>query len=57
MAISTAAGYTNLPSGNFLPEIYSQKFLNSSVKLQLLRILPTLTISEKLKILATLLES
>ena len=27
MAIGTAAGYTNLPSGNFLPEIYSQKVL------------------------------
>jgi len=27
MAISSSAGYTNLPSGNFLPEIYSQKVL------------------------------
>ena len=27
MAIGTAAGYGNLPSGNFLPEIYSQKVL------------------------------
>ena len=27
MAFSTAAGYANLPSGNFVPAIYSQKVL------------------------------
>ena len=27
MAFSTAAGYGNLPSGNFVPVIYSQKVL------------------------------
>jgi hypothetical protein len=27
MAFSTAAGYANLPSGNFVPEIFSQKVL------------------------------
>ena len=27
MAFTTAAGYGNLPSGNFVPVIYSQKLL------------------------------
>ena len=27
MAFGTAAGYGNLPSGNFAPEIFSQKVL------------------------------
>lgn len=29
MAFASAGGYTNLPSGNFSPVIYSQKVLKS----------------------------
>ena len=29
MAFDTAAGYANLPSGNFTPSIFSQKVLTS----------------------------
>jgi len=47
MAISTAAGYTNLPSGNFLPEIYSQKVLKFFRKASVVEDISTLTTSEK----------
>ena len=30
MAFGVAGGYTNLPSGNFTPQIFSQRFRSSS---------------------------
>ena len=48
-----AAGYQNLPSGNWVPAVYSQKVQKFSDVHQLLKILLTLITLEKSKILAT----
>ena len=54
MAFGTAAGYGNLPSGNFAPQILAKKFSNSSDVLRLQKILLILITLGKLKTLVTL---
>ena len=52
MAFGSAAGYGNLPSGNFAPEILAKKFSSSFVALRLLKTSRILTTLAKLKTLA-----